>query len=214
MVRVNLLPNKKENRNARRDPAQIWMVAVGALVLFELLGIFFVHKAKADELASVKSDNAKVQRSIDEIKSQTAAHAEVKEKLKALKSLEEAITKLQTARTGPTGTLLEVSKVLTPGAMPTVDHDKLEQLRRDNPTAAPSLNWDPKRLWLTQFSENARVVRIAGLARDGEDVSEFIRRLSVSDYFTDVRLLPATKMTDPTTRIELVQFDLSAKVKY
>jgi hypothetical protein len=58
------------------------------------------------------------------------------------------------------------------------------------------------------------VVKIAGLARDGEDVSEFLRRLSLSDYFYDVRLLPASKGMDAATKLELVKFEMSAKVRY
>jgi hypothetical protein len=58
------------------------------------------------------------------------------------------------------------------------------------------------------------VVKLVGLARDGEDVSEFLRRLSLSDYFYDVKLLPATKSVDPTSKLELVKFEMSAKVRY
>jgi type IV pilus assembly protein PilN len=52
------------------------------------------------------------------------------------------------------------------------------------------------------------------MARDGEDVSEFLRRLTLSDYFYDVRLLPAKKTVDTVTKIELVKFEMSAKVRY
>ena len=57
-------------------------------------------------------------------------------------------------------------------------------------------------------------MRLAGLARDGEDVSEFLRRLTLSDYFYDVKLLPATKSIDAVTHLELVRFELSAKARY
>jgi hypothetical protein len=55
---------------------------------------------------------------------------------------------------------------------------------------------------------------MGGLARDGEDVSEFERRLKLSDYFADVKLLPGNKIFDPASHQELFQFQLSAKVKY
>ena len=57
-------------------------------------------------------------------------------------------------------------------------------------------------------------MKIAGMARDGEDVSEFLRRLSLSDMFFDVKLLPASKAADTATKLELVKFDVSAKVRY
>ena len=40
------------------------------------------------------------------------------------------------------------------------------------------------------------------------------RRLSLSDYFYEVRLLPATKGIDAATHLELVRFEMSAKVRY
>src|SRR5262249_7778174 len=97
---------------------------------------------------------------------------------------------------------------------PTVDSDVLAQLRRDNPTAAYNPGWDPKRLWLTSFQENDRVVRIDGLARDGDDVSELARRLSLSMYFADVKLMPATKTIDSETKLEVIGFQLQAKTRY
>jgi type IV pilus assembly protein PilN len=103
---------------------------------------------------------------------------------------------------------------MTPGRGPTVDRDKLEQLKRDNPTSVPNPNWDTRRLWLTGYQEADRKVKIVGQARDGEDVSEFLRRLALSDYFYDVKLLPATKQVDPLTKLELVKYEMSAKVRY
>ena len=57
-------------------------------------------------------------------------------------------------------------------------------------------------------------MRLSGLARDGEDVSEFLRRLTLSDYFYELKLLPASKSVDSITHLELVKFELSAKVRY
>jgi type IV pilus assembly protein PilN len=155
-----------------------------------------------------------VQASIDDIKQQMANHEAIKAQLKALKDREEAITKLQSARSGPTATLLELSRILTPGKGPTVDRTKLEQLRRDNPQAAPNPSWEARRVWLAKVSEAQRSMRITGFARDAEDVSEFLRRLQVSDFFSDVRLMPAMRTTDPATQISIVSFEMTAKVKY
>jgi hypothetical protein len=57
-------------------------------------------------------------------------------------------------------------------------------------------------------------VKLQGFARDGEDVSEFLRRLTLSDYFYEVKLLPAGKTIDDKTHLELVRFELSAKARY
>ena len=136
-------------------------------------------------------------------------------RLGELRDREDAIQKLQSARTGPTATLLELAHLLTVGGHgPTTDRDKLEQMKRDNPTEVYNPNWDPRRLWITSYIEADRVVKMNGLARDGEDVSELERRLKLSDYFTNVRLLPGQKVVDGTSHQELFHFELSAKVRY
>jgi type IV pilus assembly protein PilN len=215
VIRVNLLP---ERRSAQRRCAavegQAWLFAVVGVVLFEVLVLTFIQKAKNDELARVQKGNQEIQANIDDIKKQIANRAEIQAQLKELRDREDAIAKLQSARTGPTSILLELSHLLTPGRMPTVDRDKLEQMKRDNPQSVPNANWDARRMWLTQYDEVDRNVHLAGLARDGEDVSEFLRRLALSDYFYDVRMLPASKSWDQAAKVELVKFELSAKVRY
>jgi Tfp pilus assembly protein PilN len=74
--------------------------------------------------------------------------------------------------------------------------------------------WDARRLWLTKFSEEQRKLRLEGFAQDGEDVSELARRMNLSAYFADVVLLPANRVVDATTKVEVVKFALEAKVKY
>jgi type IV pilus assembly protein PilN len=49
---------------------------------------------------------------------------------------------------------------------------------------------------------------VDGKARDGEDVSELARRLNLSSFFYDVRLLPAQREQDA------VKFSIEAKVRY
>lgn len=213
MIRVNLLPMKKEARRAAGE-SQLWLGVLLGVLVIEILALFFFHNHKQNELKSAKDDNQKIQNQIDDIKRTTSNHAEIKQQLAELREREDAIQKLQSARTGPTSALLEISKILTTARGPTVDRDKIEQLKRDNPLAVPNPNWDPKRLWLTNYNETERVVKIQGFARDGEDVSEFLRRLSLSDYFYDVRLLPAQKTQDAVTKVELVKFEMSAKVRY
>jgi type IV pilus assembly protein PilN len=218
MVRVNLLPDRRQA--ARRgaggatDASQLWILGVFGSIVVTIVICLFIQKVKQDELTAILRENQNTQGQIDAIKKQIANHDEVKAKLKELRDREEAIQKLQAARTGPTSTLLELAHVLTQGRGPTTDRDKLEQMKRDNPAEVYNANWDPRRLWLTSYQEADRTVKLGGLARDGEDVSELERRLKLSDYFTDVKLLPGQKIVDSTTHQELFRFELSAKVRY
>jgi type IV pilus assembly protein PilN len=215
VIRVNLLPQKKEGRRAGGgDGGQAWLAVVLGVVVLEIVGLIVFHKGKQDELEALQRKNDQVQSSINDITKQIANHADIKNQLKDLRDREDAIQKLQSARTGPTAAMLELSHILTPGRGPTTDRDKIEQLKRDDPAAVPNPNWDPRRLWLKTYSDTARVVKLSGLARDGEDVSEFLRRLTLSEYFYDLKLLPADKEMDSATHLELVKFELSAKVRY
>jgi type IV pilus assembly protein PilN len=215
MVRVNLLPDRrKEKARTPSEPGQLWLIAVLAVIVCEVIVLIVVHKMKQDELKAVVAENSRIQGQIDQIKRQIANQNEIKAQLKELVDREEAINKLQAARTGPTSTMMELSRILTSGKGPTTDKDKLEQLKRDNPTAVMNANWDPKRLWLTSYNEVERQVKITGMAKDGEDISEFQKRLTLSDFFYDVSLLPGSKVFDDKTKQELVRFEFSAKVRY
>ncbi len=226
MIRINLLPQKKQLRRRGEAGApgavgdsgggesQIWLAFVLGAVLLEVIVLLFIYKSKQDQFTQVERHNKELTKNIELIKAEIAQHATIKTQLKELRDREEAIQKLQGARTGPTATMLELSRIMTSGRGPTVDRDKLEQMKRDNPSSVPNASWDPRRLWLSTYKEQDRLVKLQGYARDGEDVSEFLRRLSLSDYFYEVRLLPATKSVDPTTKLELVKFEMSAKVRY
>jgi type IV pilus assembly protein PilN len=215
VIRINLLPEKRATqRRTAAAEGQAWIVIVAGALIFEVICLMLLQQSKNDELAKLQKHNQEIQANIDDIKRQIANRDEIKNQLKELRDREDAIQKLESARTGPTSVMLELSHILTPGRMPTIDRDKLEQLKRDDPQAVPNVNWDARRLWLVSYDEVDRNVRLAGLARDGEDVSEFLRRLSLSDFFYDVKMLPASKTTDPATHVELVRFEVSTKVRY
>ena len=219
MIRVNLLPRKREQKRGSfslggGEGGQAWLLAVLGVVLLEIVVLILFHRGKQDELDVINKKNAQIQANISDIQRQMANHAEIKTQLKELRDREDAIAKLESARTGPTAVMLELSHVLTEGRGPTTDRDKLEQLKRDDPNRVPNPNWDPRRLWLLTYREVDRTVNLSGLARDGEDVAELLKRLSLSDYFYDLRVLPAQKSNDSITHLDLMKFELSAKVRY
>lgn len=215
-VHINLLSQKKAAAAVASSglQGQGWLAGVLGLVTLEVLVMFFVYNARSKELDKQKRANQEVSTAIDSIKASVAKHGEVKMRLQELKDRETAIEKLQSARTGPTLAMLELSKIMSAGRGPTVDPVRMGNVRRDNPTAAPSATWDPHRVWLTQYAEADRAVKITGRARDGEDVSELTRRLDLSSMFTDVTLLPAAKAIDAATKLEVLGFQISAKARY
>jgi type IV pilus assembly protein PilN len=206
MIRINLLAQKK--RAERSEGSQVWLAVVMVIVLAEVAALFVFHSIKAEELADQQRKNAELTSQIDQAKKNVANHAQVKADLALLRARETAIQKLQSARSGPTAVLMELARILTPGRGPSVDPDRLAQLRRDNPLSVFNPNWDARRLSVVSFVEAQRKVKIDGIARDGEDVSELARRLNLSSLFYDVTLLPATRDQDS------VKFSVEAKVRY
>jgi type IV pilus assembly protein PilN len=215
MIRVNLLPRRRE---AKREGGKAWIVFLAAAFLAEIIGIAVIHANARTKLEGQNEQNRGLEAGIAEKKSKVANHEQIKKELAEYIAREDAIGKLLAAKTGPTSMMLEMSKILTPRRMPTVDPEALERVRRDNPTLMPNEKWDPKRLWILSFRENARVVSLTGTGKTNDDVAEFLRRMAISKYFDEVRLVRTEERNerDPSTAatIQTVYFDLRAKVRY
>lgn len=211
MIRINLLPQK---RRQAAGGGEIWALATIVILALEVVVCLVLFGFKSDELDTATRENQALSSQIEQVKLASKNHEEVKKKLVRLREREDAIAKLQSARTGPTAMLLEVARLLTPGRGPSVDPETLGKLRRENPLQDFNPNWDSRRLWLTRFVESNRKVQLDGLARDGEDVSELARRMNLSSYFYEVALLPARRSSEGGSAISMVAFKLEAKVRY
>jgi type IV pilus assembly protein PilN len=212
VIRVNLLPHVRETR-AAPESSQVWLLVVMGVVVLEIVGLFFFHQTKEDELAEIKTRVAQLQNEITDIKGVVKDHAQVKERLGVLRAREEAIAKLQAARKGPTAVLMELSHVLTPGKGPTIDEATALKMKT-NPMAVYNPAWDTRRLWLSGLVESERSVRLDGTARDGTDVYEFAQRLKLSRFFSDVTLLPGKQQKEKDTKVDVVTFALQVKARY
>lgn len=214
MIRVNLLPQKRGARSAAPQQSQRWLLIVAGILVLEVIALFLFYQRKREELAEQKAKNARIQGQIADINKLVSNHEEIKKALVLLRAREDAIAKLQSARSGPTAVLLELAQLLTPGRGPTTDPDRLATLRRENPNLVYFPGWDSRRLWLTSYLESDRTVRFEGLARDGNDVAELAQRLKLSSYFYDVTLLPGKKEPEKNAKLEVVNFALQLKVRY
>jgi type IV pilus assembly protein PilN len=213
VIRVNLLPQKRGQRGpAGPQTSQRWLLVVLGVIVFEVVVLFLFHTKKLDDLKEQQNKNSQLSGKIDGIKKLVANHEEIKKALVQLRAREDAIAKLQSARSGPTAVLLEAAQILTQNRGPTADRERLEVLRKENPLAVYNPNWDVRRLWLSSYVEQDRVVKIEGSARDGGDVSEFAQRLKLSLFFYDITVLPGTK--GKKDKLELVEFALQMKVRY
>ncbi|GAC1353327.1 MAG: PilN domain-containing protein [Polyangiales bacterium] len=213
MIRVNLLPRRRE---AKREGSQAWIAVLLVAALLEVIGIVIAHAGKKAELEQQLQKNREVEAGIAQSKAQVAQHEVVKKQIAEYQAREDAITKLQAGRTGPTAMLIELSHILTPRKMPTIDPETLEKLRRENPLSMPSERWDPHHVWLTSFKEQDHVVTINGIGQSDSDVAEFWHRLSLSRYFTDVKMGKSQEQSEHEGTVNYLvhSFDLHAKAKY
>ena len=211
MIRINLLPQKKRAER-RSEGGQLWLIVLLVLCLAEVAGLFVFHSRKAEELSAQQRENKELSTRIQQAQNSVKDHERVKAKLAKLRAREEAIAKLQAARTGPTAVMLELARILTPGRGPSVSPQELDRIRKEDPLSVHNPNWDPRRLWLTSYVESQRKVVLKGLARDAEDVSELAKRMNISSYFHDVALRPASRQEQGT--LTMVQFELEAQVRY
>ena len=211
MIRINLLPHKRE---ARRDGGQGWLAIVAVVMCVNVVVLFLFHQGKEQELEKQVNVNKEFSEQIAKIEASVKNHAEIKIRLEEYRNRSEAIARLQTARSGPTAVLLELSRILTRDRGPTVSPEELMQKRKDSPQDVYNSAWDARRLSVLSFKESQRVVRLEGVAHDGEDVSELARRLTLSRYFEDVVLLPAKQQTDADSSLNVVKFQLQAKARY
>ncbi|MBI4952730.1 MAG: PilN domain-containing protein [Myxococcales bacterium] len=214
MIRVNLLPQVREKRAAAPQKSQTWLLVIMLLVVVSIVGLFFFHQTRTDKLAVQQGENARLQSQINDIQALIKDHAEVKDALAKLRAREDAMARLISARRGPTGVLVELAHVLTRGRGPSVDPEELAERKRRNEQDVFNPSWDTRRVWLTLYDETERKVRLEGQARDANDVYEFAQRLRLSPYFGDVQLMPGQQETDQQTKVEVVKFALTVKVRY
>jgi len=221
VIRVNLLPQKKKpergggkikiDTGGGGGGGQKWLLIPLVLIVVEIVGLVLFHLDRKGQVDAQLSKNKALQGQINDAQQKVRDHDTVKNKLKELTAREDAITQLQSARTGPTSAVLELAQLLTPGKAPTFDPDRMKKLQKENPLIAFNPNWDSRRLWITNYTEQDRTVKLEGYAKDSQDVSELANRLKTSSYFYDINLLPG-KMDE--TSEGLVNFGVAMKVRY
>src|SRR5262245_60812967 len=111
MVRVNLVPNRQK---VAEKSGEMWLLALGAIVTAQAIGLFAFHRAKQDDLARQVRTNHELSSQIATTKASIANHAAVGAELEELRRYEELVHKLQGARKNPTNALAEVARILGP----------------------------------------------------------------------------------------------------
>jgi len=218
MIRINLLPQtgKSARLAGPSGSSQLWAgIYLFATVVWGI-GLAVLYLSFQSTLEEKQEANRTLDADIQRLETKSARLEEVRSQLEASRQLQEVVAELNRARTGPTRLMLELSKVLSSGPRsgPTIDPERLEQLRHDNPHAGFNPGWDVHRLWLTSFTENNRDCTIRGTGRSNEDVAEFLRRLALSDLFETVTLQRTQSQANSDVGLDFINFELACKVRY
>lgn len=214
MIRINLLPSAKRQAAATSSGAQGWIIGYLVAAVLTAVVLVVVYVGKNRELNEQLAQNRALSAEIRDLETQSANIEEVRAQLDHSRQLETVVDELQRARYGPTSVLMEISRILSANGGPTIDPQRLEEIRRQNPLASYNTAWDPRRLWITEFREEDRQCRVKGVGKTNEDVAEFLRRLTLSERFEQVELVKTEGVEDPTTRLAVIGFELNCRVIY
>ena len=204
MIRINLLPVKEAQRRA--SGVQLLLV-FAALILVEIAVLFYISSEYQSELRQHQAQNAQIEAEINKISTATKQIEELKPKRQALEAQRQILLNLIEGKTGPVKMLDELALMLTP-----ID-DPVQKVAMK--ARGWTADWDPTRLWIENFVEDEREVKLQGMARSNDDLAELLKRLNTSRHFHDVRLNVSEVVTVAEVGgAKVVSFDISAVTLY
>jgi type IV pilus assembly protein PilN len=211
MIKINLLPVKAAKR---REQGQKQLLLGVVVFSATLVGIIVFHGTQVAHLNEIREHNQQLSRDIAKLKAEIGDYEVIKAQRDELVRQRDAIRKLQANRAGPTYMMRELSDILTPGKGPTFNKEQYEESIKRDPSTGFNPNWDTRRAWLLNYSEQNHQVKIHGGAKSDEDVAEFLKRLKVSAFFSDVYWQQTKPEIDTKLNVSYVTFDVTCKVNY
>jgi type IV pilus assembly protein PilN len=191
---------------------------MGLSVLGAVAVMVFTYLSSQSRLDAVTRENDGVRADIDRMKAELGDYDKIKDQRQDLLKQQKTIQALQAGRTGPLYLMREMSEILTPGKGPSFDRASYEERLRRDPNIGFNTSWDTRRVWLDTFEEAQGKVRIKGSAKTNEDVAEFLKRLQLSIFFSDVSPESTQQVSESTLggnlSVKHVTFNLTAKVMY
>jgi type IV pilus assembly protein PilN len=211
MIKINLLPVKAAKR---REQGQRQLLIGVVVFSATLVGLIVFHGTQVAHINEIREHNQQLSKDIAKLKAELGDYDVIKAQRDELIRQRDAIKRLQANRGGPTYMMRELSDILTPGKGPTFNKEQYEEAIKRNPNAGFNPNWDTRRAWLISYSENNHNVKIKGGAKSDEDVAEFLKRLKVSAFFSDVNWQQTKPEVDTKLNVSYVTFDVTCRVNY
>ena len=211
MIRINLLPVKAAKK---REAGQKQVLVIVVALLGLVIALLAFHTVESGSIDGLRRENNALQAEIDRLKAEVGDIDQLRAQHNALQAQDRVIAKLKAGKSGPVWVMRELSQILSAGGQPTIDPQEYEEIVRGDPNAAYNPTWDPRRLLLTGYGESKGSVKIDAEASDNADVAEFLKRLALSQYFTDVKLIRSDAVSLTGGGFAHVKFSLNCRVVY
>jgi type IV pilus assembly protein PilN len=211
MIKINLLPIKAAKR---REAGQRQLLAGIIVFSATLVAIIVFNGTQVSKTNEMRAHNQQLSRDIAKLKAEIGDYEVIKAQRDELIRQRDAIKRLQANRSGPVWLMRELSDILTPGKGPTFNKEQYEEQLKRDPSAGFNPNWDTRRAWIRSYSEQDHRVIIKGAAKSDEDVAEFLKRLKISAFFSDVYWQQTQPQTDTKLNVSYVTFDVTCRVNY
>lgn len=228
MIRINLIPVKRAKKVYSIVTQLILFIVILVVIAIVLVFIDGIKRQKKDELFIQVGD---VNLKIDKIKRQISDHSQIKSNIEKIEYKQKIIDDLESRRSGPAYFLIELSNILSKTKGPHINPQRYQSIITVDRSDGYNPTWDGQRLWLSSILEENREVDIKGDALSNQDVSEFLRRLELSDFFYNVnlvetsqrefdvsKLLPATKQGQSSAATKanytVISFQIHCRVRY
>lgn len=211
MIRINLLTKRRAKRVDKGEQSLLvgfLIVAAAGLAVFLL-----IHRPLTQSIEDTKRTTSKLRQDIKTLQAQTASYDDLKTTIAEAEKRMAAINALESARAVPAHVLFELGRILTPNRQPTMTEDMAAVVNSNaNRELAP--DWDPKHVWVTQFSENQGRFTLTGGAQSDGDMTQLALRLGASVYFDNVTPEGGVETFDREAGISYYQFTITGKVVY
>jgi type IV pilus assembly protein PilN len=169
-------------KKKKHRAAVVQMVGMGVVLLLSLSAAWVWQMIYENEIEAQTTKMAENNAEIDRLKKIIGEVNELEKQKGLLRDQLGVIDKLERGKRGPVHVLDELSAHI------------------------------PKRVWVTQFQEKAGMLSLGGVGLDNADISEFLRALQKSKYFSSVQL----GFTQSTVKngVNIYQFSITCQVNY
>jgi len=216
MIKINLLPQRKPKRASEPGQRQ---VVVGAIALLAAAAVMFVavHLPLTREVSTLQEGNNDLQADIMAKRRQLKDADNLKKVVAAAEERAAAIEMLIKAKSVPAYLLQELSDILTPGRLPTMTKAmamRISEGPQGDANRRFALDWDPKHVWITSFTEKEGSFTLEGGAQSDPDVTQLAKRMQASVYFQEVTPRGGERLSDRDSNVSYYRFTITGKVVY